>query len=88
MGPSFARAWLCRGLVIDLVMEGGAERVTEGSEAMRTRHVPNARHTEVQIKLQHGRGKKRDTGNRAGSLQQHRVVVCSYLGPDEWGCEF
>lgn len=73
--------------MIDLVIEGGAERVTEGSETMRTRHVPNARYTEVQIEWQHGR-EKRDTGNRAGSLQQHRVVVCSYLGPDEWGCEF
>jgi len=58
MAPSFARAWLCRGLVIDLVMGGGAERVTEGSETKRTRHVPNARHSEARIELQHGREKR------------------------------
>lgn len=40
MRPSFSRAWLCRGLVIDLVMEG-EERVIEGDETTkRPRHVP------------------------------------------------
>ena len=39
MRPSFARACLCRGLVIDLVMEG-AERVIEGDETKKPRQLP------------------------------------------------
>jgi hypothetical protein len=65
MRPSFARACLCRGLVIDLVMEG-AERVIEGLRGNKeVQALSDAQHTDVRTEVQHSR--ERDTNNQAGS---------------------